>query len=574
MNLLKKSFAFAGIAALMCCCSDDSSTSASNEISNSAYRDTLFVYDTLKTIDTLVKFDTVFSIDTVTQTKKITKIDTVIKIDTVKTVEHKRDTITKTNVKTDTLSDTIYVMQPISDSTIDSMYAKFKGMLDSTIEIKHDTIKTIESKTDTVYMMQPISDSTLDTMYAKIKDIVDTALENKTVTDTVVQSEDHHYLEAINKLSWTGKTVYTIGHLKPDADAVFSAIAYAALMDSLGYNVEPRMTDVANNLVGFIAEKWNIELPEVLTDATNKELILVDHNEYRQAVAGAEDARIMQIIDHHNIGSVTEINLAFSMIMPVGSTCTIVYTLFKELGVTIDEKMAKILIAGIITDTKNLTKKATTTKMDEEALKALLEIAKLQEDINDVYKEIESADKNYDGMTPFEIFTSDPKEYDAKFGCGETEKIAFTIGSIEWFESKTSTKEQNTTAFDEFSKDILSAMQEYAEKSDSKFIFSKLDKKIVDETSEDGFSKEGTYILYYGTGSKIIATTAFGESQATAEFLTTNDIDGENYKSDIYYEISESGKEGGIIKTNSSLNRKVIVAPLIKANINASCSVQ
>lgn len=577
-KILPKLFVLAAAGTLLCC-SDDSSTSASNESANNAYSDTLVVFDTLKTTDTLLqfdtisKFDTIFSIDTVTQTKKITKIDTIVKVDTI--------TVTKT--KLDTLYDSIYVMKALNDSTLDSIYAKIKEIADSTTQAKHDTITTVKTDHDTVFVMETISDSTLDTMYAKIKDIVDTSLANKTITDTVektiektdtlVKTENLHYLEAIKAIAWPEGKVYTIGHQSPDADAVFSAIAYAALMDSLGYDVEARMTAKPNFVTSFIADLWGITLPEILDDATDKNLILVDHSEYVQSVKGANKARIVQVIDHHGIGSVTESNMVFSKILPVGSTCTIVYTTFKEVGVTIDANMAKILLAGIIDDTRDL-KKSTTTEMDKAAYEALAEISGLGDDLKDNAEDILGANRYHEGMSATEIYTDDVKKYESKLGCDEEsmKDIQYSIGSIDWYEDSTLTSDENYENFNTFAIEILGVMKTYLNENNLTYAFSKLDKHVIDTEDEDGFSKEGTYILYYGEGSEGLVTEAFQKSEDLVKLLNkaNENEEGENHEFEIIGRLI-APDEGGIVKTNSDMNRKKVVQPRIEASLNYTC---
>ncbi|WP_407441285.1 DHH family phosphoesterase [Fibrobacter sp.] len=436
----------------------------------------------------------------------------------------------------------------------------------------YDTLTTVDTlivsdtivERDTIVKVDTLTKKDTVTVTKK-----DTVTVTKTDSVFVPEVENLQYLSAIKALSWSGNTVYTIGHLNPDADAVFSAIAYAALMDSLGYKVEPRMTAEARVLTQYLADHWDIKLPEVLNDASSKEIILVDHSEYAQAVKGADKARIMQIIDHHNLGSAKESNLIFSKIMPVGSTCTIVYTTFKEVGVAIDEKMAKILLAGIVTDTKNLTKQ-TTTQMDKDAQAALLEIAGLTEQIEDIYAGIEEVDRNHDGMTPYDIFAFDVKEYDATQCANE---ITYAVGSIDWYEDPALSKEENTDAFIEFADSILDAMKTYPGNKALTYKFSKLDKHIVDPSAEDGFSKEGTHILYYGEGSEDIATEAFKTSEAMTKLLNSLDetddgIDnGDIHEFEIIYRME--GEEGGLIRTNSDMNRKKVVYPRLDDAITA-----
>jgi manganese-dependent inorganic pyrophosphatase len=110
-----------------------------------------------------------------------------------------------------------------------------------------------------------------------------------------------------------------------------------------------------------------------LSDKTKKKVILVDHNEINQSVYGLEEAEIIGIIDHHklgNLGTNTPINFRN---MTVGSTCTIIYHLYKENKVKITKEIGTLLLAGLVSDTL-LLKSPTTTKDDEKVLDDLVKI--------------------------------------------------------------------------------------------------------------------------------------------------------------------------------------------------------
>ena len=99
-----------------------------------------------------------------------------------------------------------------------------------------------------------------------------------------------------------------------------------------------------------------------------KNVILVDHNSYEQSAIGLEDANIIEIVDHHNIGSVgTNMPISFRN-MPVGSTNTIIYTLYNENNIDIPKNIAGIMLSGILSDTLILTS-PTTTSLDILAVK-------------------------------------------------------------------------------------------------------------------------------------------------------------------------------------------------------------
>lgn len=105
-----------------------------------------------------------------------------------------------------------------------------------------------------------------------------------------------------------------------------------------------------------------------------KKVILVDHNSYEQSVVGLNEAEILEIIDHHNIANIgTTMPINFRN-MPVGSTNTIIYLMYKENGIKIPKDMAGLMLSGILSDTLILNS-PTTTNIDKDAVNNLSRIA-------------------------------------------------------------------------------------------------------------------------------------------------------------------------------------------------------
>lgn len=108
----------------------------------------------------------------------------------------------------------------------------------------------------------------------------------------------------------------------------------------------------------------------------DRKLILVDHNELSQAVAGADQVEILEIIDHHRIGSLRTQQPILFRNEPVGSTSTIVADCFFRYGVEMPASIAGVLLSGLVADTLNLTS-PTTTARDAEVLARLEKLAKV-----------------------------------------------------------------------------------------------------------------------------------------------------------------------------------------------------
>lgn len=95
-------------------------------------------------------------------------------------------------------------------------------------------------------------------------------------------------------------------------------------------------------------------------------LILVDHNELGQAVPGADEVEIFEVIDHHKLGNKHSVSPISFYTSPVGSTCTLVARRYRDSGIVPDPTIASLLLAGILSDTVIL-KSPTTTESDREA---------------------------------------------------------------------------------------------------------------------------------------------------------------------------------------------------------------
>jgi manganese-dependent inorganic pyrophosphatase len=159
--------------------------------------------------------------------------------------------------------------------------------------------------------------------------------------------------------------------------------------------------------------------------SSSVKIIMVDHNEFSQAVTGIDQAEILEIIDHHRLGNTQTSAPIFFINEPVGSTCTIVSRRFFAEGVEITPRIAGLLISGIISDTLFL-KSPTATDIDRNVLEKLNQIAKL--DLADYAYRLLEAGTNLEGRTANEILTEDFKEYElkeSKIGIGQIEVISF-----------------------------------------------------------------------------------------------------------------------------------------------------
>ena len=158
--------------------------------------------------------------------------------------------------------------------------------------------------------------------------------------------------------------------------------------------------------------------------AKKKQLILVDHNEKNQAVNGADSAEILEIIDHHRLRTIETAGPVFFRNQPLGSTCTIIYLMYKEYGVEIDKTTAGLLLAAILSDTL-MFRSPTCTNIDKKAGEELSEIAGV--DYEEFAKEMFHAGSNLSGKSATEILHQDFKKFtvdDLTIGIGQINSMS------------------------------------------------------------------------------------------------------------------------------------------------------
>lgn len=205
-----------------------------------------------------------------------------------------------------------------------------------------------------------------------------------------------------------------------------------------------------------------------------KDVILVDHNNLEQSVSGIDEANIIEIIDHHNLGAIgTSIPINFRS-MPVGCTCTILYNLYKEYNVNIPKEIAGLMLSAILSDTLIL-KSPTTTEMDKFAVEELAKIC--DENYEEYGLAMLKAGSSVEGMKVEDIIFQDFKSF--KVG---TESLG--IGQV------------ITMDFDSIKENI------------DKFI-EKLNEMVKNEYSTvvlfiTDIIKNGSYVLYNDTAYDIV----------------------------------------------------------------------
>ena len=220
-----------------------------------------------------------------------------------------------------------------------------------------------------------------------------------------------------------------------------------------------------------------------------KKVILVDHNEAKQSAEGLDEAEIVEIVDHHNLSSLSTASPINFRNMAVGSSNTIIYSLYKERNIEIPKEIAGMMLSGILSDTLIL-KSPTTTELDRKAVKELSSIAEVN------YEEyglnLIKAGTSLDGMSHEDVLYNDFKLYtvDDK-----------TLGIGQFF----------TTNFDDIKKDMNSYLDTLDREAEGNN-YSLIALYITD------IIKNGSYVLF-NRKAKDIMDMAYDKDMSEGEYL-------------------------------------------------------
>ena len=226
-----------------------------------------------------------------------------------------------------------------------------------------------------------------------------------------------------------------------------------------------------------------------LNDKAPKRVILVDHSEKLQSADGIEQAKIVEIVDHHNIGSITTDAPINYRNMAVGSSNTINYILYKENNVEIPKHIAGMMLSGILSDTLIL-KSPTTTDTDREVVKELSKIAGVN--YEEYGMEMLKAGTSLEGMSIEDVLYNDYKLYNV----GDN---TFAIGQF------------FTMNFEDINKDIdkyIKVMNDAAEANNYKLVVLYVTDII----------KNGSYIIFNDKGKDVISE-AYNKEMNVGDFI-------------------------------------------------------
>ncbi|MDF0591496.1 manganese-dependent inorganic pyrophosphatase [Methanotrichaceae archaeon Mx] len=223
--------------------------------------------------------------------------------------------------------------------------------------------------------------------------------------------------------------VYVVGHKSPDTDSVAAAISYANLKNQQGMPeiYVPAAAGTINNETKFVLEHFGVPVPETITDAKGKKIILVDHNEVGQAVDNIKEADLLEVVDHHKIGDIQTGSPIFFHNEPVGSTATIISAMYDQYKVPITKEMAGVMMSAILSDTV-LFKSPTCTDKDKAQVEKLAKI--VGEDYQQYGIAMLTAKSDISSKTARDIVKGDYKHFDfagTKAGIGQIEVMDLSV---------------------------------------------------------------------------------------------------------------------------------------------------
>ena len=216
---------------------------------------------------------------------------------------------------------------------------------------------------------------------------------------------------------------YVVGHQQPDTDSITAAISYARLKQQQGRNAVAARAGEINPETAFVLDRWAREPPAHLESGRDKQLILVDHNEYSQAVEGANAATVTEVLDHHRIGDLTTSEPIHFYTEPVGSTATLVFEQYAAADVELDSQTAGLLLSGLLSDTV-VCRSPTTTEKDRVAAEELAAIAGVEQEAYG--KELLAEKSKLGEKSPREMVVADFKAFefgDSHVGIGQIETV-------------------------------------------------------------------------------------------------------------------------------------------------------
>jgi manganese-dependent inorganic pyrophosphatase len=274
---------------------------------------------------------------------------------------------------------------------------------------------------------------------------------------------------------------HIIGHKNPDTDSVCSAVAYQDFLTKKNIEAKAFRLGDLNKETKLVFEKFGVEPPEKISGLSkNSEVVLVDHNEEKQAIDNLKELDVVEVLDHHKVDFKTDKPISI-LVKPIGSTCSILAEKYFEGEIELDKKIAGLLLAGIISDTL-FFRSPTTTDVDRKLADKLVEVVGV-DDLEALSLEMFNAKSDLGDIEVGDLIKLDYKTFTFKDG-------DYGIGVME-----TTNVDYGLDRKDE----ILNKLVEIKEEDGLKGVYF----VIVDILNEKG------YALYSGNDEKELFTKLF-----------------------------------------------------------------
>lgn len=209
--------------------------------------------------------------------------------------------------------------------------------------------------------------------------------------------------------------VLVYGHKNPDSDAICTSIAYANLRNMIVKNQKSTAVRIGelNEETKYALEYFGVESPSYVADISGRKVVLIDHNERTQTADGFENAKVLELIDHHRIANFKTDEPLKARVEPYGCTSTIVCEMYQEKNIVPCKQMAGMMLSAIISDTL-LFKSPTCTQNDVQACKYLAPLAEV--DLNSYGMDMLKAGTNLSHKSEYEILNMDMKIFELEKG--------------------------------------------------------------------------------------------------------------------------------------------------------------
>jgi len=219
--------------------------------------------------------------------------------------------------------------------------------------------------------------------------------------------------------------IYIVGHKSPDLDSVAGAISYADFKNTIEKTDKyvPVLAGASNEETEFALKKFGFEKPAILENAKDQNVILVDHNEFSQAVDGIGEANILEVLDHHKVDFKYNEPIKF-LVEPWGASCSIIAQMYFDKGIEISKDLAGLMLSAILVDTV-ITKSPTCVEKDKEIIEKLAKLAGI-EDWQDLGMELFKVCSSVKELSAEEIIKSDFRDFNfkaGKVGIGQAETV-------------------------------------------------------------------------------------------------------------------------------------------------------